>query len=197
VDTIGAARFAELIASHDSKRVLKIMDAEIEGISIADTDLAECVLVRCRIVGGVFSRCKLGRALFFDSRLEECRLTSCDLYKAEFNGADLRGVDFTGSEMGRCDLTGADLRGADLTGCVLDWAWLIRCDMREAILENTSFRGTRIGEAKLYNSRRFHIGPHDQARIDNVDMSPAGDGSIIIHGEELWPRLMREPVHSE
>jgi uncharacterized protein YjbI with pentapeptide repeats len=192
VDTISAARFAELIARHDPQRedrFLKLLDTEVEGISVADKDLGGCILVRCRIIGGVFERCLLRNAQLFDSRLEDCRLTSCDLYKAELNGADLRGVDFTGSEMGRCDFTRADLRGANLTDCVLDWAWLLKCDMRDAILEGASFRGTRIGEARLYNSRRFDIGSRDQARVNNVDMSPEGDGSIVVQGDELWPML--------
>jgi uncharacterized protein YjbI with pentapeptide repeats len=192
MNQVSADQFAELLASHDPKhadKLLKLQDAELEGLCLRGVDLSCCILAGCRITNATFERCELRYALFFGSAFEECRFESCHLRKAEFNGARLVGVDFTGSEMSRVDFARADLRGADLTGCVLDWAWLIQCDMREAILENASFRGTRIGEAKLYNSHRFHIGPHDQARVDNVDMSPEGDGSIVVQGDELWPML--------
>jgi uncharacterized protein YjbI with pentapeptide repeats len=192
VKTIGPAQFAELLAQSDARsadRVLTVVDTQLEGIVLADKELSSCVLVRCRIVGAVFEHCDLSFAQLFDSRFENCRMIGCKLRKAELNGANLQGVDFTGSEMSRCDLTRADLRGANLTGCVLDWAWLIQCDLRDAILENASFRGARIGEAKLYNSRRFTMGPHDGARVDNVDLSPAGDGTVIVHGDELWEKL--------
>jgi uncharacterized protein YjbI with pentapeptide repeats len=197
VKTISPDQFAELLASHDPRRedrFLTLLDAELEGLSVHGKDLSCCVLVRCRITGAVFESCELRRALLIDTKFEQCRFRDCNLYKADLNGAHLVGIEFTGSDMGRCDLSRADLQCADLTGCVLDWAWLIGCDMRDAILEHTSFRGTRIGEAKLYNSRRFHLGPHDQAHVDNVDMSPAGDGSIIVNGDELWPMLDSGPA---
>lgn len=192
VNTIGQARFDELLASHDPSRgthLLTILDARIERVSLVGRDLSGCVLARCQLVGVVLDRCELVGSQFFDSRFEQCRMTACNLRKAELSGSDLRGVDFTGSEMSRCDLTGADLRGADLTDCVLDWAWLVQCDLRDTVLERASFRGARIGEAKLYNARRFALGPHDQARVDHVDLSPAGDGSVIVHGDELWEAL--------
>jgi uncharacterized protein YjbI with pentapeptide repeats len=182
MNTIGQARFDELLTSHDpvrGTRLLTLLDARIEGVSLIERDLSGCVLARCQLVG----------SQFFDSRFESCRMTGCNLRKAELNGSDLRGVDFTGSEMSRCDLTNADLRGANLTSCVLDWAWLIDCDLRDAVLERASFRGTRIGEAKLYNARRFALGPHDGARVDRVDLSPAGDGSVIVDGDDLWKTL--------
>lgn len=189
---IDQARFDELLTSHDpvrGTRLLTLLDARIEGVSLIDRDLSGCVLARCQFVEVMFDRCQLIGSQFFDSRFESCRMTACNLRKAELNGSDLRGVDFTGSEMPRCELIGADLRGANLTSCVLDWAWLIDCDLRDAVLERASFRGTRIAEAKLYNARRFALGPHDQSRVERVDLSPAGDGSVIVDGDELWKTL--------
>ena len=190
--TIGPNQFAELLERHDptgASGVLTITDAQIDGLSLLARDLSSCVLVRCRLTDAFLDRCDLSAAQFFNSRFERCRLIDCNLRKAEFNDADVRGVDFTRSEMSRCDLTGADLRGANLTDCVLDWAWLVKCDLRDAVLDRASFRGTRIGAAKLHNARRFALGPHDQARVDNADLSAAGDGSVIVNGDELWARL--------
>ena len=59
VKTIGPAEFAELLARHDphsADGVLKLTDAQLDGIVLRARDLSSCVLVRCRLVGAVFDR---------------------------------------------------------------------------------------------------------------------------------------------
>lgn len=93
------------------------------------------------------------------------------------------GVDFAGSDLTRADLTDASFKGANLTGCRLDWAWLTRTDLRCANLTHTQFVGARLINTKLYNPDRFPLGSFDRALIEDIDLSPGGDGTRLLGRE--------------
>ncbi len=85
---------------------------------------------------------------------------------------DASGTDFSGSDLTRTDFTDAIMKDANFTDCLLNWAWLVKTDLRDVILEQVQFQGTRIVEAKLYNQRQFHIGSLKDAVIRDVDIIP-------------------------
>jgi uncharacterized protein YjbI with pentapeptide repeats len=180
--------FSQLLGRRTAGESLVLADVELSGIVAVEQDLSSAEFVRCRFVDASFERCDLSYSTLIDSSFEKGRLIRCNLRKADLRSANLRNVDLSQCDLSRCDLTDADLRGADLTGCVLDGAWLVGADLRDAILENTSFSGARLLRTKLHNRRRFELGSCDNAIVEDVDVSPEGTGRSVS-GVELWTML--------
>lgn len=158
---------------------LSLFDALISNIRIDNEDVSEIELIRCEFREVCFTNCNLSSSLFIESLFNNCKFINCNFNKSDLRGVKCIKVNFFKSDFTRADFTDADLINTDLTNCTLDWAWLIRTDLRYAILDGATLKGTRFIETKIYNDRRFALGTYDSVTTKDVDVSPNADKTQI------------------
>lgn len=129
---------------------LVLMDSFILDITMSDEDFSCAEIVRCKISNAHFKNCDFSYALLIDSVFTDCTFINCRFVKTDFSGTDASDTDFSGSDFTRADLTNAIMKGANLTDSLFNWAWLVKTDLRDAILERVQLQGARIVETKLY-----------------------------------------------
>ena len=189
---------AEWLARYQSKPddtlpgQLRLTDVMIAAAEARGADYTGALFPRCTLQGCVFIDCSFPTADFVGAVFRECTFRNCTMGKADFSGATARACEFLGCDFTRADLTDADFARAVLDGSVFAWAWLVRTDCRDASLENASFVATRFLDARLHNTRRFSFA---QVRdvVGEVDLSPAGDRTVLLPVAEALARLRRDP----
>lgn len=164
---------------------LSLFEARVKPIKISDASFEAAELIRCNLSGSTFVRCDFSAVLLIDSVLRDCTFFECGFRKADLSSADCAGSNFTGCDMTRADLTRANLQGAVLDGCDMGWAWLVDTDVRLASLEGVKLDGARLSGTKLYNTRRFRIGPLDRAVVRDVYIDPDATGPAQSGSEAL------------
>lgn len=164
---------------------LTLSDARLQPIRFSDAIFEAAELVRCDLSGSTFVRCDFSSVLLIDSVLRDCTFFECGFRKADLSSTDCAGADFSGCDMTRADLTRANLRGAILDGCDMGWSWLVDTDLRLASLENVKLDGARLAGTKLYNTRRFRVGPLDRAVVRDVYVDPDATGPTRSGSEAL------------
>lgn len=173
----------------DSKKggQLSIIDSAINDVLISDKNFESSFLVRCTIKNTTFINCNFMRAKFYDTIFDDCSFQNCYMHRVEMNGANFSDTNFTDSHLVKAEMIGAMGQNANFTNCDLGYAYFADSDLRNSIFENANFVWTHFGGAKLYNKRKYHIKSFDKATvIGGVDISPNGDGKIMINTiEEL------------
>ena len=164
---------------------LSLFDARVQPVEVFGEIFEAAELIRCNLSGSTFVRCDFSAALLIDSVLRDCKFLECCFRKADLSSADCTGSNFTGCDMTRADLTRAILQGAILDGCDMGWSWLVDTDLRLASLEDVKLDGARLSGAKVYNTRRFRIGPLDRAVIRDVYSDPDATGPAQSGAEAL------------
>jgi len=170
---------------------LAMSDACFPEGNIANTDISNAEIIGCTFRNAQFESCDFLYTDFTNSVFSDCSFINCKFAKANFTRVNADGVKFCGSDFTRADFTDAILKGADLTNCIFDWAWLLRTDVRFAILEGTRFERARLSGTKLYNATRFHLGKTVGAIVKDIDFSPDGNSAELID-VEVFERLSKK-----
>ncbi len=164
---------------------LILVEHEIKNVHIVNRNLSSAEIVRCILTNSTFVNCDFSGALLIDSTFQDCSLVNCSFVKADLRGVQASGVDFTESDFTRADLTEAVLAHANLRRCNFGWSWLVRTDLRFANLDDVDLDGARLVGTKLYNEHRFALNSTQRMVLQELDMSPAGDGSVRMGAEAL------------
>jgi uncharacterized protein YjbI with pentapeptide repeats len=127
---------------------LVLADSVIINITIADENLSCVEFIRCKISNAHFKNCDFSYGLLIDNVFVNCSFINCNFVKADLSGTKASGTDFSGSDFTRADLTDTLMTNANLTNCRFSWAWLVKTDLRDAILERAQLQDARIVEAK-------------------------------------------------
>ena len=157
-----------------------IMDAALSDCHFCEVDFSCAVLVRCTISNAHFENCDFSNTLLIDTVFNHCDFNHCNFTKADLQRASGSGCRFVTTNFTRADLTDCNLNSANLTDCHFDWAWLVRTDLRYAILNGTRFFETRIANAKFYNKNYSQLFKAlAQAMIEEMVFSPKGFKSKV------------------
>lgn len=162
----------------------KIMGVRLSNREFCHAELSGCEFNSCKFDACDFSNTRLVSAL-----LRDCAFVHCKFVKSDLRGATAEGANFAGSDFTRADLTDARLQTSRLTNCVLDWSWLVRTDLRFTFLNGVRLENARLFRTKLYNDKNFPFVMPVRITAQELDFSPAGDGSILIGAEGLQQLL--------
>jgi uncharacterized protein YjbI with pentapeptide repeats len=179
--------FNQGIAIEDAAQLV-LTDVSFPEVNIANADFSNAEIIGCSFGNARFESCEFFYTDFTSSILRNCSFINCKFVKSNFTRVNAAGSKFCGSDFTRADLTDTILQSADLTNSIFDWAWLIRTDLRFAVLEGCRFERARLSGTKLYNVTQFHLGEIAGATVQDVDFSPDGNGAEII-GVEVFDRL--------
>ncbi|MDQ2707032.1 MAG: pentapeptide repeat-containing protein [Actinomycetota bacterium] len=147
-----AANDSVIVPSHVAD--WKIQESQIVGVDLAargftgfrcrDTHFVHCDLSGASFDGAtldrvVFSECRLTGTVFSGTQLGDVRIDDCRADLLNLRMAHARNVLMESSV----------LRAADLTSCQFVNSAFLRCDLREAILDNSDLAGTRLHGSEL------------------------------------------------
>ncbi len=110
--------------------------------------------------------------------LEEAGLRRVHLFRANFRKANLSRADLSAADLGEADLRGANLRGANLTG-----ANLFKANLGGGDLENSDFKGARVGltvfgDNDLSTARGLETVRHEFPSTIGIDTIYKSKGNI-------------------
>jgi uncharacterized protein YjbI with pentapeptide repeats len=155
---------------------LELVDAALSDCEEREADFSCAALVRCTVSNAHFEKCDFSNTLLIDTIFNNCDFEHCNFTKADLQRASGSGCRFRATHFTRADLTDCNLSGASLTDCHFDWAWLVRTDLRYAILDGTQFNETRIANAKFYNKNYpLLFKALAKATIEELVFSPKGE----------------------
>jgi uncharacterized protein YjbI with pentapeptide repeats len=185
---IGNETLNQLLAEHkiwlaeqidSSGKQLELVDAALSDCHFRELDFSCAALVRCTISNAHFELCDFSNTLLIETVFNNCDFDNCNFTKADFQRGDGSGCRFRAANFTRADLTDCNLSGAALEDCRFDWAWLVRTDLRYAILLGAQFNETRIANAKFYNKNYpLLFKALAQAAIEEMVFSPKGDKTL-------------------
>jgi uncharacterized protein YjbI with pentapeptide repeats len=185
------------IAARVGEEPVRLVECELEGVTIGKLDLS----------GWVFERCRLGRTDFSGTTLELTQWSNCRGANAGFKGANIEDAVFRSSDFNNasfrsavlasarfedCKLTGADftdarmldvafantlLVSARLQGLDFRKQHLVGVDLSSADLANGDFRDATFEQCSL---REANI---EGARFENADLRGADLGGLDILGK--------------
>jgi len=125
---------------------LIFVDSFISNITMSNEDFSCAEIVRCKISDAHFKGCDFSYSILIDSVFRNCTFIDCRFVKADLRGTDASGTDFSGSDFTRADLSHATMKDANFTDCLFNWAWLVKTDLRNTILDRVQFKEARIIE---------------------------------------------------
>lgn len=173
------------LVNNDEGEKLELTDTLMENLSFSKDDFGGIALVRCKLVNVHFDQCNFLGSVFIDSIFEQSSFIGCYMRKADFRSATISGIDFSNSRLSRADMQGTIATDVNFTNCDVDGVDMIETDLRNGIFENANLNWTVFMNAKLGNTRKFHLKSFENARlIDVVDISKGGDGSHLIDSIE-------------
>jgi uncharacterized protein YjbI with pentapeptide repeats len=170
---------------------MQLAGAIIRGVALSDADLQCASLSSCRLEDCSFVCCRFDSSEFIDTTCVRCGFTDCAFTKADVRGLDASSCTFRRCNFTRADLTDATLAFADCGGSVFDWAWLVRTDLRHAILDGLKIDNARIDHAKMFSSRQCIFTAGHYSSNARVDFSENGDASVLIDWPETVSRLSK------
>ncbi len=173
-----ALRHAILRQANLSEANLKdgfLTGANLEGANLYNTDLR-----RTDLSGANFRDAEMKHANLSHAKLSGANLSGANLRWADLSGANLRWADLSGAKLSGANLIGADLSNANLTNASLVHADLTQARLIKAEWVGADLTGATLTGAKLYATSRFGLKTEGMT-CEWVDLSPAGDRSIIQH----------------
>jgi hypothetical protein len=161
-----------------------LSDLDVSGFDLRGLRLAGVDFERVDLSNAILSDCDLNSSSFVACTLDGADLSGANLYKAIFSRCSLRGAKLRGAILRRSSIQSssmmeADLRDADLTRAAWGDSDLRGADLTGAIFFQTTMMGVRA-----YGTRGGWLRPGDN-RIEGVDMSAEGDGSVIADASAL------------
>ncbi|MET9080795.1 pentapeptide repeat-containing protein [Streptomyces sp. NPDC004237] len=136
-----------------------LQGADLDGLDLSDTDLAEAMLRGASLSEATLIGVKARSANLSGAFLGGADLRGADLSLAFLGGAflawvrlreaDLSGAYLRGADLHEADLSGAHINGADLSGACLSDAVLAGADLRQANLEGADLREADLSGAQL------------------------------------------------
>lgn len=163
--------------SYCSMNEARLRAADLSMAKLEESTLTGANLERSRWSGAQVQRCKAARSFFGAARLHNALFEDCDFQYADFQGF----VDETN-------------RGLTL----------IRCDLRGTSWHGRSLAGVSFIECKLHGISGG-VERIDRAKFEKSDLSPDGDGKVLVTQEEAvkrWsydframPASSPKPVH--
>jgi uncharacterized protein YjbI with pentapeptide repeats len=196
VDLTGADLRGTKMYGTTLKRVT-LCEADLRGAELVDVELEEVALVGADLADAI-----LFTEYIFDISFVGTRMNGAALNKTYFDGVSFKGVPLRGADFKRCCLGDVSLEGCDLRGANFHSAIFTNVDLRGADVTGADFRFAQIGPVlpgelvRVYGVRGFPTEAMGMV-IGTVDLSPAGDGSQIIDGEEWLTRRAFDGVSSQ
>ncbi len=163
---------------------LRLTEAFLQGVNLADADLTEADLWGADLTGANLHGARLAGA-----RLAGAGLRNVDFERATLTAADLRGADLTEADLERAFLENADLRAANLTAADLQFAALPGADLQHARLLGANLRGVHLEGADLrrviFESANLRGANLDGADLRGADLTRADLTRADLTGARL------------
>jgi uncharacterized protein YjbI with pentapeptide repeats/predicted RNA-binding Zn-ribbon protein involved in translation (DUF1610 family) len=134
--------------------------------------LAESSLQRCN-----FADSAMAHASFFKAEVAHSTFTAADLTAARLDEAAFTDCDLRGAKLGIAP--GGDVRIADAT--------FIRCDLRDTNWSGRILVRVQLIDCKLAGAHG--VTSFDERVVVRPDLSPAGDGSLVVDEHTAAQRL--------
>jgi uncharacterized protein YjbI with pentapeptide repeats len=134
-----------------------------------------------------FLNCGFTAARFFDCIFQNCIFIHCSLHKAEFHNCRFLEVGIKGCSLTRSEWYQGELTSAKLSNCDFGWSYLQAIDLRYSALNDINLEGAIWDACKVYGAHfeSINFGCLHPARIQAIDISPAGDGTIEVTLQQL------------
>jgi uncharacterized protein YjbI with pentapeptide repeats len=139
----------------------ELIDADLQGINLSETDCDCTSLFRCDLSGANLSQAYLSGHCLEYSNFTNANLSETSLEQSSFDFAILRGANLRQARLAFATLRNADLTGANLTGADLRATDLTGADLTNANLTGATARpcvDKVVEDAILSNT----IGPEGQ-----------------------------------
>jgi uncharacterized protein YjbI with pentapeptide repeats len=204
-------RGGAVLASDTLIQGLDLDDLPLSGMQLRNAKLLQVTARRARLdnidaTGSTVTQSCFDGASMRHCKLAGARVVECSLSRANFEGANWNGATvvncvskralwfharIVNSEFVDCDFVDSDFHGFPDTGTD---ARFVRCDLRGTRWQGRDLFGASFIGCKLYgvSGRVAGLG---LARFDDNDLSPDGDGSLIVTQEELVTRWRQGGLH--
>lgn len=152
-----------LYIDQEFSRVIRIDDTvnnrEFDGCTFRNCDFAQTVFRECSFIDCTFHECNfsmaqmpgtsLKKAIFTNCKLLGIRFDACNdfLFEVAFTGCALDYAWFSGKKMSKTPFRDSSLRGVNFSGTDLSSAELTKCDLSDAVFDETKLDGADLTEA--------------------------------------------------
>jgi uncharacterized protein YjbI with pentapeptide repeats len=189
------AKLVEGVAAWNEWRQLNpdavpdLADAVLEHYLLADIDLSNAILLRCRFV-----RCDLTNAIFTDARLREATFLGCHCRGADFVEAKAPTIRFSGTDLTEANFLLANLSGATLDGAELANSNLSHTNLSQGSLAHANLKNTKCEETQ-FNGADLEAADFTNADVFRADLTDANlwattglemDNCRIVNAR-IWP----------
>jgi uncharacterized protein YjbI with pentapeptide repeats len=175
-----------------NERPHKLRDLPASGVDLRGCHLADISFENSNFSGAILSNCDLDSAIFNDCCLDRTALDGANLWKARFYESSLQSANLSGANLCRSSFQSSSLQCANLQNVDFTRAGFHDIDLREADLTGAIFFETVMERVRAHGARGAWFRPGDN-RIEQLDMSEAGDGSDMRDASTLIDRTHGKP----
>jgi uncharacterized protein YjbI with pentapeptide repeats len=168
-----------LESGNKSGKRADLSGANLDGVTLIDTDLSGALMRGASLKNADLSACKLVHTDFSDANLQGAKLVKARLLLADFTGADLQRADLSKAASPSGKELGQNKRGPRFKDSNLAHA-----DLSECYCFASDFTGANLSSACLAgaNLERANLAGND---LSKLDMSDANIGSANLENSSL------------
>ncbi len=130
-----------LIANDESKGIISLERASLQGINLHNADLPGANLTRTSLRNADMRNANLQKTSLRGAKMTNANLSNANLYEADLSNALLAGVILHHTNLSKANLWGADLSNADLRGAIVS---------PEQLNETESLKGATMPDGSIH-----------------------------------------------
>ena len=170
-----------------------LFEAHLRSANLSGADLSQAMLTRAFLLQTNFSGANLSGTGLVEADLSfatfiEANMSGADLSLANVSRADLSGADLSGAHLEQANLHQANFRGANLRAANLRGAFLLKTDLRDAVLDGCRIYGVSVwnvmvNEGTKQQSLVLTAEGEPEVTVDNIEV--AQFVYLLLHNEKI------------